>query len=360
MNQKQIKSAIRTFRHADVSIIKDDALREKARKLQKQKGFTLLELLVVITLLATLAVGAMVAYEGIGENAKDVAAANNIASAENMIRNYRAVEGQYPTQWDNLANVDGTTTAASGAMNLLAPETKAFFGQWSVPLTTAQNTASVWSAVAKSLGAVGAEQFQAVDSGTTFTADVIPNLAFNESSPYVTANPGSELELTGDASGALYGGATVASANVAVSIVPSADGTTTSCSADGQNINAAFDGTTVADNGRLNLINDGMNADNCQLVIAVGFGKDVPGSTLGSRVAIAQAPTATSANINPAKNYARYIALFRVASDDPADGGNGDGTIQANEVFPKARLVGLVDPEGRVIDQAIAGANATN
>ena len=76
MNMKQMKRAVSTFRAADVSIIKDEALRTKAQTLQaKQKGFTLLELLVVITLLATLAVGAMVAYEGIGENAKDVASA---------------------------------------------------------------------------------------------------------------------------------------------------------------------------------------------------------------------------------------------------------------------------------------------
>ncbi len=47
-----------------------------------QKGFTLLELLVVITLLATLSVGALVAYEGIGENASNVAAANNIKVAD--------------------------------------------------------------------------------------------------------------------------------------------------------------------------------------------------------------------------------------------------------------------------------------
>ncbi|MDT8371360.1 MAG: hypothetical protein RQ783_05110 [Gammaproteobacteria bacterium] len=47
MNITQMKSAIKKFRSADVSVIKDDALRAKAQKLQgKQCGFTLLELLV--------------------------------------------------------------------------------------------------------------------------------------------------------------------------------------------------------------------------------------------------------------------------------------------------------------------------
>ena len=45
----------------------------------KQKGFTLLELLVVITLLAILSVGALVAYDGLTEKAQASATSNNTA-----------------------------------------------------------------------------------------------------------------------------------------------------------------------------------------------------------------------------------------------------------------------------------------
>ena len=62
-----------------------------------QQGFTLLELLVVITLLALLATAGLVAYEGIGESAADTAAANNIKSADSAIRTFRAVENVYPS-----------------------------------------------------------------------------------------------------------------------------------------------------------------------------------------------------------------------------------------------------------------------
>lgn len=352
MNIKQIKQAISKFRSADVSIIKDDELRAKAQRLQnKQKGFTLLELLVVIGLIALVSTGALVAYEGIGENAQDTAAANNITTAENAIRSYRAVEAEYPEQWDNLANVDGGVLQANGMMELLAPETEAFFGQWVIPLTahTTAPTGTVYEAVATAMNAVGIDDLQSVDSNANFPANVVPNLALNESSPNVT-NPGSEIEL--DPAAAQFNDAAIP-AGLALSIVPSTSESVGTCTADGVSIADSFDTTTVTDNTRLNLINDAMDSDVCSLVLAVGFGKDVPGSTVGSRVAISQVPTAVTDNVNPANNYARYVALFQLANDT-----DDSGTIEASEVFPRARLVGVVDPEGRTLDQALAGANA--
>ena len=358
MNMKQMKRAVSTFRAADVSIIKDEALRAKAQTLQaKQQGFTLLELLVVITLLATLAVGAMVAYEGIGENAKDVASANNINAAESAIRTYRAIEGVYPEQWDSLANVDGGTATTGGMLQLLDDSTEAFFGQWVIPLASHTTTpaGTVYEAVAQSLNAVGIEELQAINSNTAFGTGYVPNLALNESYPLTTANQGSEIEL--DPAGAEYADAAIGG-GLALSIVPSSvGGTSGDCDADGVSLTDNFAGDPADENTRLNLINDSMDDDACVLVLALGFGKDMPGSTAGSRVAISTAPTATSANINPATDYARYIALFQVAADG-SDGSVADGTIQPAEVFTKARLVGVVDTEGRLVDQAIAGANS--
>jgi hypothetical protein len=96
--------------------------------------------------------------------------------------------------------------------------------------------------------------------------------------------------------------------------------------------------------------------DGCHLVVALGFGKDVPGTTLNSRAAISTAPTYVSNNINPSVNYARYIALFHVASS--ADDVNGDPlpTITAADIKPQAKLIAVVDTEGRAIDESIAGA----
>ncbi len=330
-------------------------MNNKITRSFKQAGFTLLELLVVITLLAVLATGALVAYEGIGENAQDTAAASALNAMESSLRNYRGVENEYPEQYDLLANVDGTTTNTSGAMKLLAPETKKFFGQWSPTTTNANAAGSVMRAVADAMKAVGIEELQAVDSNTSWAAGYVPNLALNESYSLAT-NPGSELEFVNDASGAvIYNEAAIASTNVALSIVPSADDTLGACTADGVTITNNFEGTAVTDNTRLNLINDALDSEDCNLVIAVGIGKDVPGSTVGSRVGISQVATVGTNNVNPNKHYARAIALFQVAEDK-----DEDGVITADEVLSKARLIGVVDPEGRIVDQVIAAANAGN
>lgn len=318
--------------------------------LHKQKGFTLLELLVVITLLAVLSVGALVAYEGIGENANNVAAANNIKTADSSIRAYRAIENVYPNQWDNLANIDGTV--ADGTVGFLSDATKSFFGQWQ-----ATSADAVAQKVAVAMDSVGINEFQSLNGGATFAETTAPNERLNESAPgLLTGDAADELTFVvnnGVFASVDYDGGPAATWNI--SVVPSG-GNAQVCTAAGGAFNTAFDTTVIADNLRLNRINDALDDDACNLVIAVGFGKDVPGTTLGSRVAISTAPTYANGNtVNPSVHYARYIALFHVASDEDAD-----GTIQEGEVLPKPRLIAVVDTEGRNIDQAIAGAYASN
>jgi prepilin-type N-terminal cleavage/methylation domain-containing protein len=349
MNINQMKEAIKKFRAADFSGLKDEELRAKAQKLQaKQGGFTLLELLVVITLLATLATAALVAYEGLGENAADASTANSLVSAEAAIRNYRAVEGRYPNQWDNLANLDGGTTG--GAFSLLADQTKSFFGQWIEPKA---DTNGMLAAVGEALAEVGIDEFQTINGGTV-PVGTVPNLAFNESG----GAGASELALWNGALNVVWKDATFAATNVALSIVP-AGGNGTSCIAGtgGPSLRSTFGGTDLTDSSNLNLINDAIDDNACTLVLALGYGKDVPGTTIDSRVAIGQVPTAATANVNPATHYARAIALFQVG-EDGFNGGTVDGIISSTEIFPKARLIGMVDPEGRAIDSTLAAANA--
>jgi len=70
----------------------------------KQQGFTLLELLVVITLLAVLAVGALVAYDDVGDKAEASAAANSAVGTDTALRQFKAVTNVYPNQWDNASS----------------------------------------------------------------------------------------------------------------------------------------------------------------------------------------------------------------------------------------------------------------
>lgn len=313
-----------------------------------QKGFTLLELLVVIVLLAVVSVGALVAYEGIGENASNVAAANNIKTADSSIRAYRALENVYPNQWDNLANLGGELTG--GAFDVLADATKNFLGQVEFDETDADAVAAMVS-----LAQAGISEFQTLTTAATLPVGISPNEFFNESAPNVNV-PADEVEIELNDDGTFD---TVNEPNFFMSVVPSSvAGVAADCSFAGGDLTANLEGEVVADSSVLNRINDNLDNDGCHLVVAVGFGKDVPGTTLGSRVAISTAPTYTNGNVvNPSIHYARYIALFHLGSDDEDA---PDGVIDAGEILAKPRLIAVVDTEGRNIDQAIAGAYASN
>ncbi len=276
----------------------------------KQKGFTLLELLVVITLLAILSVGALVAYDGLTEKAQAAATSNNTATVDRAIRSYRVITQEYPDQWDNLA--DGVS--ATGAQ-VLAPATRAVFGNL-------DTTTSLGSAVLASLEEVGVEEIQQVTGAVV--PNVVPNLQHNEG-----ANPAAQEVDTDDLDN--------------IAIFPS------------RNTGASYDGTLsgVAAAARLNKLNDNFETDFDHLVVALGFGHDAAHSTTESKAAIATAATYTSKDVDPSKNYARYIGLFHVGT-----GATSNTAVVAGDIFPKARFVGIVDPEGNGIDDNIAEAIA--
>jgi prepilin-type N-terminal cleavage/methylation domain-containing protein len=332
MNINQMKEAIKKFRAADFSGLKDEELRSKAQKLQaKQGGFTLLELLVVIALMATLATAAMVAYEGIGESSQATAAANNTSTADSAIRNFRAVTQNYPDQWDHLV------TDTGAALGFAAANTNARFAN--LPLAAG---GAFRTALDTAMQSVGITELQ-VRTNAALTAGVEPNLQHNEGAAGADAVETLFSAVTNFAVLPTWGDAGACSVNGAAMAGTKLDGTT------------AVDAT---DGARQNVINDSLEDDECNLVIAVGFGHDAAHSTSDSSVAISTAPTFSSKNINPAANYARYIALFHVGKDTgDGAGGAADDDITADELFSKPRLLAVLDTEGNMIDENIAAQN---
>lgn len=70
---------------------------------QQSRGFTIVELLIVIVVIAILAAISIVAYNGIQERARNTTAADSASQLKTKIEAWNAVNGEYPTK----AEVDG-------------------------------------------------------------------------------------------------------------------------------------------------------------------------------------------------------------------------------------------------------------
>lgn len=326
MNIKQMKTAIAKFRKADLSVIKDEKLRAKAQKLQnKEKGFTLLELLVVITLIAILATGALIAYENVGDNAQAAAGANSAATIDRAIRTYKAVEGVYPNQWDNLA-----VSTADSAVPFLAEASLDFLAAWDI------SSVSSAAPIAFALANAGINEIQNITTTDPLPSGIAPNRAHNES----TYSNAAEIEMVDDDNN------TFAEMPDYLSVIPNAI-----CAFEGYPT-ATWEGTGPTSNEIQNRYADLLEGDECHAVVALGFGGDAAASTALSNVAIAQSPTYGRQNvIDPNTDYSRFIGLFVIGTEDEDNPGQW-------EYLDSARLLAIIAPDGENIDSLNALAAA--
>ena len=306
---------------------------------QGQKGFTLLELLIVVTIIAILSVGAILAYDGLTDKAQSATAANNTVTADQSIRNFRAVTGNYPNQWDQLVADDATGTD----LEFVADETYQVLAK----VATAGLSAAFTDAVLEAFEEVGIEEFQVrLDPETT--PGVEPNLQHNEGA---SAGDSIDLELEDGDLPTHFVVIPTANSGALCQIAGAAPTEIRLLDDEGDPITSNVDDPVVAQNYMIT-VNDNLGEDECHFVLALGFGHDAAHSTVNSNVAIAAAPAYVSNKINPAQNYARYIALFDMGVDR-----GDDGSIDAGDIYAKPKLIGMIDPEGRVIDQNVAAAN---
>ncbi len=89
---------------------------------RKQSGFTIVELLIVIVVIAILAAITIVAYNGIQQRARDSQRKSAVAAIQKALEMYRVDNGGYPTC---VANV---TYQVGGARTSCSAESAAFTG----------------------------------------------------------------------------------------------------------------------------------------------------------------------------------------------------------------------------------------
>ncbi|WP_404357768.1 prepilin-type N-terminal cleavage/methylation domain-containing protein [Methylotuvimicrobium sp. KM1] len=334
-----------------------------------QSGFTLLELLVVVTLLAILATGALVAYDGADEKAQSSRAANTIGALDQGVRAYRAVTGAYPNQWDNLADPVTANRPAgvdfNGDEDFIPSNLQNILG--SLDLRTAlegvYGTGTVTDDFMEDffVERFGFDEIQHVlGNGIGGNGKVEPNRAHNEgTNPPENGNGALETEFDD------FGGNVTYISVLASDAFNDDNSSTLGCTVGGEalaNVWGDVNGNGTADDTAdplvINSINDALSTERCNLVLAVGFGGDAAQSTVDSSAGVVQAPTYTSKNVNPANQYARYIGLFLLAKGPKDDGTNTARAtdLQAEDFLARPRLLGFIDTEGNTIDMNIADA----
>ncbi len=241
--------------------------------------------------------------------------------------------GRINNQWDNLVAAD--------AALLDALPTKL------TNVVGAFTTNAAASDVTSALGKAGITELQWWTAATksSNSTGVVPNLAHNESINSANANEQEHWKNGAiGPDGPILNIAAVKTASDCQATGAAQPSTGATLAADGNNIQ--------------NKYSDFLEADECHVVVALGFGSDAAASTTGASVTIGKAPsfsktdaTNPNNNVNPNEHYSRFVGLFLVGSDT-----DEDGNVETNEYLDKARLIALIAPDGSLVDENLAAA----
>lgn len=83
----------------------------------RQKGFTIVELLIVIVVIAILAAITIIAYNGIQKRANDAAIQSDLKNIATALSNYNALKGTYPTSETQISNMNNTALTGVAEAN---------------------------------------------------------------------------------------------------------------------------------------------------------------------------------------------------------------------------------------------------
>jgi len=345
--------AIEQFQQLDgqaIESIQDEKLREKARRLKgKQGGFTLLELLVVVAVLAIVAGTILGGITGVEDRSASSSATNSIAAVESLVKAYRG-QGTVLNDLDSLQSADcstcvaGTTPAASPTATTLDSTVLGAKLIGTTPNGGKITTLLIPGGGVDALRNAGIRNLRYLDSNSTgenaggaVTCGISPEsgLAFPCNTNFTAIDiPGRMYDPVASATGNRGRGFSASlTANTAVNLPVWKRGAQTAGSPDNRKLGA---GT-----------ND--------VLVALGFGNNVIVGTSGNRPQVNSAPV--YGNLATSYAYNRYLTLWKVGETaanlagtssnypDPATG------FTASSV---AKFVAVIDTRGDFLDEELA------
>ncbi len=260
-----------------------------------RQGFTLLELLVVVAILAVLGGAMLVSYDGLEESAASAHAGFNIAASDRAVRSFKSINKVHPDDWDSLMTGDGSVSpfAADDLLDRLSSD-----------LTARLTTSTLAAGEVTALSAIGISTTRDIDTDAgaantyndddDFTNDsvTVPNRLFDDNTASTGFYGTSRTLVTGDE----------------VAIVDSATSLFTLL---------GFSGS--------------------EKLVALGMGNNNTIGNPSNQGSVSQTPFASV----QAGEYGRFIALYQVADS-------------AGTALNEARFVGVIDPKGNILDEAVA------
>jgi prepilin-type N-terminal cleavage/methylation domain-containing protein len=348
---------IERFKNLDlqaIESIQDEKLRRQALKLKnKQSGFTLLELLVVVSILAIVAGTMLGALGGQEKRAASGAGANSIAAVESLLRGYQA-SGTVLNDLDALESVSAATTLptavpATAVDASILPVSVIGSKLSGDKLTVAAlDQTYVNSLIAAGVTKVRVLATEAVDDDTATTCT--PTV---DGQALPCAQKMSEIDIPGRMFDNPRGGTNNRGRGFSLAL-PTTGGAVLPVWKSGSTCDATITSTSLESAIVGGYDNLKLGAKKCDVLVALGFGNNV----------IVGASNTPQINSAPAyggmlgKQYNRYLALYNVGkglhtTNRPTGAPSGSYLVAA----ASATLQAVVDTRGDFLDEELAEAS---
>ncbi len=334
-------------RFADVkeNDIQDAELRSKFRNLKaKQGGFTLLELLVVVAILAAIAGTATIALQDTDARASAAAHVAMMDELNKGIRTYRVLnKNALPNNFDSLLSTTAADTASAAAASLLPNADGEILAIGDVVAGT------LVADVAGAMGDIGMSELRYIVSDTTSLPDDVAAGGCNPAAGALQATIASRGNAV--VAGNIFNGAAGNGCGQSVDVNDSAivaywSGSVERILGPGEYGNASFDGSVVtstagADTGAV-----------APVMLAVGFG---PSSNLFNANELGGMTSVPVYRHVSEQQYNRFIGLFHVANATATSANTWAAPVAKDQVS----FAGVVDGAGDTKEEELGEWDGT-